>query len=326
MRNDMLLGAGTQAIAGGVNELGTGRNGVRRRRPVGRVRVGRRPHGRDSQGRRQHRSPAPGGSSGPTHALQSNNLNDELRAQGITAVNKLDFNWDNNVAVGGPIKKNKVWYFAAFELSQFNILVANVFFADGSQADTGGHVKPNGTARLTLQASTKDKVSFGYYNSTSLTDRYDFSATTTPEAGLRVNSPLNYSGVAEVDAHGDEPAAARSRPVGRGVDLPLGVPAGSRDLRSGEAESATGVTQQRVEHRAGRELQQQLQHAWSTSSYVTGSHAIKTGLACTTGCGHTKVEPHGDIVRLTFLNNAQGVPTSERGDRPQLAGRLRAKS
>ena len=57
------------------------------------------------------RSPAPGGSSAPTHALQSDNLTDELRAAGIQAVNKLDFNWDTNVAVGGPIKQNKLWFF-----------------------------------------------------------------------------------------------------------------------------------------------------------------------------------------------------------------------
>jgi hypothetical protein len=44
-------------------------------------------------------------------------------------------------------------------------------------------------------------------------------------------------------------------------------------------------------------------------SYVTGSHAIKTGAAFTTGYSHTKVEPHGDIVRLNFINVA-GVPTS----------------
>ena len=109
-------------------------------------------------------------------------------------MNKLDFNWDSNVAVGGPIRRDKAWYFTAFELSQFNILVANVFFADGTQADTGGKVKPNGMARLTFQLSERDKMSFAYNNTTSLTERYDFSATTTPEAGLRVNSPLNYSG------------------------------------------------------------------------------------------------------------------------------------
>ena len=194
MRNDMLLGSGGQAIAGGVNELGQAEMVYN---------VGGQSAEFASAGVRMDAIPKDGGNNfsgtwrifGSNKSLQSNNLNDDLRAQGITAVNKLDFNWDNNVAVGGPIKKNKVWYFTAFELSQFNILVANVFFPDGSQADTGGHIKPNGTARITSQLSSKDKLSFAYNNTTSLTNRYDFSATTTPEAGLRVNSPLNYSGI-----------------------------------------------------------------------------------------------------------------------------------
>ena len=53
MRNDMLLGAGTQAIAGGVNELAQVEMvydiGGQSAEFAGR----RRPHGRDSQGRRQ---------------------------------------------------------------------------------------------------------------------------------------------------------------------------------------------------------------------------------------------------------------------------------
>ena len=308
MRNDMLLGSGTQAIAGGVNELAQVEmvydiGGQSAESPVAGVRM--------------DAIPKEGGNKfagtwrlfGSNHSLQSSNLTDALRAKNIKAVNKLDFNWDNNVAVGGPIKENKFWYFSAFELSQFNILVANVFFPNGEQADTGGHIKPNGTARLTFQASPKDKISFAYYNSTSLTDRYDFSATTTPEAGLRVNSPINYSGILKWT----RPATSRLLlEVGQSMAAStyhweyqpeVGI------LQVPKLNSSTGVTTNASSTAPVEEFNQSY-NTIANLSYVTGSHASKVGMSLTTGWDHTKVEPHGDIVRLRFLNNAQGVPTS----------------
>ena len=74
----------------------------------------------------------------------SNNLTDELRAQGLKTANALDFNWENNVAVGGPFKQDKLWWFTSLKLSQNNVLFANTYFPDGTQADSGGHVSPNG--------------------------------------------------------------------------------------------------------------------------------------------------------------------------------------
>ena len=306
MRNDMLLGSGTQAIAGGVNELAQVEmvydiGGQSLESPVAGVRM--------------DAIPKEGGNKfagtwrvfGSNHNLQSSNLTDTLRNQGIRAVNKLDFNWDNNVAVGGPIKENKLWYFSAFELSQFNILVANVFFPNGKQADTGGHIKPNGTARLTLQATPKDKVSFAYYNSTSLTDRYDFSATTTPEAGLRVNSPINYSGILKW-----------TRPATSRILLEAGQSMAASTyhweyqpevglLEVPKTNNSTGVTSNASATAPVEEFNQSY-NTIANMSYVTGTHALKVGMSLTTGWDHTKVEPHGDIVRLTFLNNAQGVP------------------
>jgi len=306
MRNDMLLGAGTQAIAGGVNELAQVEmvydiGGQSAESPVAGVRM--------------DAIPKEGGNKfagtwrlfGSNHNLQSSNLTDNLRNQGIKAVNKLDFNWDNNVAVGGPIKENKLWYFSAFELSQFNILVANVFFPNGKQADTGGHIKPNGTARLTWQASPKDKISFGYYNSTSLTDRYDFAATTTPEAGLRVNSPINYSGILKWT----RPATSRLLiEAGQSVasstyhweyQPDVGI------LQVAKRNTSTGITSNASSTAPVEEFNTSY-NTIANLSYVTGSHAAKFGMSLTTGWDHTKVEPHGDIVRVTFLNNAQGVP------------------
>jgi len=94
--------------------------------------------------------------------FQNDNVTPELRTF-IKEGDKLDFNWDTNAAVGGPLRKNRLWYFAALRLSQTNTLVANTFFPDGRQADTGGHISPNATVRLTYQATPRNKIRVAYY-------------------------------------------------------------------------------------------------------------------------------------------------------------------
>jgi hypothetical protein len=303
---NMMLGGGTQAIAGGVNELGQAEMVYD---------VGSQSAESAVAGVRMDAIPKDGGNVfsgtyrffGSNSGLQSSNLTDELRAAGIQAVNKLDFNWDSNVGIGGPIRRNKAWFYSALELSQFNILVANVFFADGRQADTGGHVKPNGIARLTFQATERDKISFGYSNTTSLTDRYDFSATTTPEAGLRVNSPINYSGqlkwtrtaTSRLLIEAGQSMAASTYHWEYQPEVGL--------FEVAKTNNSTGVTTN-ASATAPVENFNQSFNTIANVSYVTGSHSMKAGMNLTKGWGRTRVEPHGDIVRLTFLNNAAGVP------------------
>ncbi len=47
------------------------------------------------------------------YKLESSNLNDELRNRGFTAVNQTDRLYDESVSIGGPIKRDKLWFFAA---------------------------------------------------------------------------------------------------------------------------------------------------------------------------------------------------------------------
>ena len=46
-------------------------------------------------------------------AMQSDNLDDALRARGLTAVNKVGNIWDVTATAGGPIVKDKLWFFFA---------------------------------------------------------------------------------------------------------------------------------------------------------------------------------------------------------------------
>src|SRR5262249_1304936 len=48
------------------------------------------------------------------HALQSDNITDGLRARGLTKVNSLYKTWDANPSFGGPIIRDRIWFYTSF--------------------------------------------------------------------------------------------------------------------------------------------------------------------------------------------------------------------
>src|SRR6185436_4200119 len=45
--------------------------------------------------------------------FQGDNLDQSLRDRGLTVVNKVGSIWDTSFTIGGPLKKDKLWYFLA---------------------------------------------------------------------------------------------------------------------------------------------------------------------------------------------------------------------
>jgi len=70
-----------------------------------------------------------GGSSGD---WQSDNVTPELRQRGLRAGNRVDLITDFNVGLGGPIKRDKLWFFASWRRIATNEFIPNSFFRDGS--------------------------------------------------------------------------------------------------------------------------------------------------------------------------------------------------
>jgi hypothetical protein len=79
------------------------------------------------------------------HDLQANNLTPEIKALGLTAVNGVDDVYDINGAFGGPISKDKLWFYTAHRHWGDTTRVANVYL----NATQGG---PLYTPDLTRQA------------------------------------------------------------------------------------------------------------------------------------------------------------------------------
>jgi len=311
--HQMLLGSGGQSSANGANELAQTELVYD---------VGSQSAESPEGGIQMNVVPKEGGNTlsgvwrafGSWGALQSNNLTDELRAQGLKTANALDFNWENNVAVGGPFKQDKLWWFTSLKLSQNNVLFANTYFPDGTQADSGGHVSPNGTARLTYQISPRNKMSVNYYNASTLNERFDLGGGgsgglfLTPEAAYVLGAPLNYSGVVKWTS----PVTSRLL-----IDVGEALAETTYNFRYQpdispfavqKFNSATGVrtgaTMNPIEYFS------RLFQTVANASYVTGSHSFKTGVNLQSGYDRRIINQNGDMQVLTFINNAAGVPTS----------------
>ena len=108
-------------------------------------------------------------------AMQSNNLTPDLIARGLAAPDALFRIWDFNVAEGGPIKRNRLWFFSSYRDWGVHQYIANSFFgwgprgpgsdpaifgtASGKQTVDNASVR-SGMSRFTTQVNSKNKVAF----------------------------------------------------------------------------------------------------------------------------------------------------------------------
>jgi hypothetical protein len=105
----------------------------------------------------------------------SNNVDDQLRAIGITQPPALRTNWDASFSLGGPIKKDRLWFFANVRgwanASVVNGINANRFAGDASHWDYSADTSIESrqaesrkiyALRLTAQVTPKNRVTFSH--------------------------------------------------------------------------------------------------------------------------------------------------------------------
>ena len=106
---------------------------------------------------------------------QGSNLDDTLRSYGIAEVPGLIKNWDTNFALGGPIVKDRLWFFnnvrSYGQHADIPGLYGNknvgdptkwTYVKDDSLKSRGANAKMIDAIRLTAQATPKNKLGFYY--------------------------------------------------------------------------------------------------------------------------------------------------------------------
>lgn len=140
---------------------------------------------------------------------QGDNLTDHLRSLGVSAVDKIDNFYEWNVEQGGPIIRNKLWFFAALRRAKYDRPIANTFYTPEGvsfpvgfqQCRTGAadceqgisdEKMNNPVVRLTWQASERNKLAI-YTDRAFRLRGHAMGANTDPRTASVVWNTPNFS-------------------------------------------------------------------------------------------------------------------------------------
>ncbi|HEX8028682.1 MAG TPA: TonB-dependent receptor, partial [Vicinamibacterales bacterium] len=139
---------------------------------------------------------------------QGNNLTDNLKSLGVTGVDRIKHFEEFNFEQGGPIIKNKLWFFGAFRQAYYDKPIANTFQTDGKlpypqayaacaasgncEQGVSDEKMANPVLRLTWQISERNK--FAVYSDRALRLRgHAMGALTDPNTASVVWNTPNFS-------------------------------------------------------------------------------------------------------------------------------------
>jgi hypothetical protein len=243
--------------------------------------------------------------SGFSEGMQSDNFTDELKSRGATQPTPVYRVYDVNTAVGGPIVRDRLWYYFSFRVQGQRQNTLNVYYnqnagdpnawtyvADLHRPAFSDRLWENYTPRITWQATERNKFSFSWdeqpvcrtcTGTTSLTGTPNFIFPTSPEA----------------DGHGEfspqrVQTARWTSPMTNKLLLEAGMGTtyyqwGGRELDPNPGKDliqvvninqtvAPGVVTN-MRYRSQNPLNNRTRGTnWTASaSYVTGSHSVKVG-------------------------------------------------
>jgi hypothetical protein len=244
-------------------------------------------------------------------AMQTSNFSDDLKSRGLAAPNQIKRIWDINPAVGGPIKRDKLWFFTTFRhTGAWNFV--GVFpnanagnpsswtYAPGSEEQYSELNSRSAVGRVTWQANQKNKFNFGY-DYTGVCQCNFASPTVSPEAAA--NTYYDPKSVVTVDW--TSPLTNRVLLDGSFMYYNLyrtADDAGSSSLIQVN-EQSTGMT---YRSRSFDNTNISIRKLYRVSaSYITGSHSLKAGF--NDGPSSSSMDTYLIGPPLTYrLNN--GVP------------------
>ena len=257
-------------------------------------------------------------------ALQSDNVDDALRARGLSEPNRVKELWTFNPTLGGPIVQDRLWFFSSFTRYRTDQFVAGTFQAvnpsafvyvpDLDRQAVDDQVARDSSLRLTWQATERDK--FSVYVNNSLVKRDHLfvgsvlSINIVPNAALASNiddnvyqfswtSPVTSRLLFEFGASMLDDRWQRNPAPEADINVP------------GILELAGSIAYRNQSAWAGQTHGQHGGPLWAyrgAASYVTGSHAFKFGF--TLNRGENEILRRGDSANNLRIFTLFGEPLS----------------
>jgi hypothetical protein len=245
---------------------------------------------------------------GSTSSLQSGNLTDDLRSQGLSAVNRMKRVWDVNGSIGGPVKRNALWFYFASRYWGLDKYPADSFYdadpryftyaKDESRQGVDDSWNVSNATRLTWQATARNKFT-AYVDLQNRKTGHWFIGQggifglTTPEASWIQTTPINHL----IQTKWTSTASSR-------MLLEAGMSIYTQEYTRLPQPDVTPTTLSVRDNATGRRINAAPYYSehWSTlrtytasMSYVTGSHAAKIGMNLSEGPRHERATVNGDM-------------------------------
>jgi hypothetical protein len=244
---------------------------------------------------------------GATQGFQSDNSNSTLVAEGLKARNKIDTVYDLNAALGGPIIKNKLWFFTTFRRWGANNFLANTFTPAGAQAIDDNRLTDI-ALRLTYQINSKNKVSVSYDRGFKFRghrpNNLIGAAFSDPLADVVQKSWMNYMAQAHwfstVSSKLLIDVGATYMPVYYNLGPEPGATPGAISIYDQGTSTVLGISPRFDTDRGA------YKSFVANAAYVTGSHNLKTGVQARLGYWQESFKMDGDMIQI--LTN--GAPTA----------------
>ncbi len=260
---------------------------------------------------------------GAGSGLQGDNRTDDMKEGGRTPIPKpgIAYTWQVNPSFGGPIKRDKLWFYFTYKYEDNKTYVPSSLFADGSRAFRQSQGNYSAVTRLTWQASQRDKVRFYLDRQFNGEDYNGFNTlpTTTPEAstdafGLgwvpqvkwtqtTTNKLLLEAGL----SHYTQGYEQTCRPEVGPRDLPLLEQTTNR--LSGACGNIIPPYTSFTKSYSGS----------ASANYVTGSHAFKSGVTLQWGTNSRTFSSNAQINTLVTNAGLLGVPAGATNPVPCVA-------
>jgi hypothetical protein len=141
-----------------------------------------------------------------TSALQADNFDDRLRDLGITTSDSVKSIYDVNPGFGGPIKRDRLWFYASLRWNGNENYAAGSFYnknannpsawtfdPDLSRPLTNNYDNRDGQVRFTFQANQRNKIGFVFHDQGSCFCQGTISPVTSLEASIRKTYPVQRS-------------------------------------------------------------------------------------------------------------------------------------
>ncbi len=271
--------------------------------PVGGVQINMVPHDGGNTFHGSVFSTAANGS------MQANNLDADLVALGFKAANRVDSVYDVNATLGGPVLRDRLWFFGTFRRWSSNNFLGNTFTSTGAQAIDDQHIS-DATLRLTWQASKRNKVSLHYDRNIKWRghrpNNWITASINDPISDVVQTTQLNYIGEVKWSAPLTNRLLADAAVFSLPINYTLGFePDAAPDVVAtyDQIRSVISGVSPRMDTNTAR-----MNTYAGSMSYVTGSHTLKVGGQLRTGWSQELFTMRGDILQVT--NN--GVPNSVR--------------